>query len=58
LPFLAFWLLRNYPWRRALRAAAVSLVGGLLIILPFFPKNPFGLIEQLVDASKVSYNPN
>jgi Gpi18-like mannosyltransferase len=65
LPFLAFWIIRDYPrgWlrsglpdiRKALQlwltitAAGFALM--LLLILAFFPDNPLNFIDQLRDSA-------
>ena len=53
LPFLAFWFVKHYPLRIVARAVALSLAAGFLLILPFFPDNPWALLDRLVDAANV-----
>ncbi|MFQ6019691.1 MAG: hypothetical protein ACE5KW_02935 [Dehalococcoidia bacterium] len=52
LPLFAFWLLKNHPPRIWARAVASSLAAGFLLILPFFPRNPFAIIDQLRDSAE------
>jgi Gpi18-like mannosyltransferase len=53
LPLFAFWLLKNHPPRIWANAMASSLAAGLLLIFPFFPRNPFALIGKLRDSADV-----
>ncbi len=53
LPFLAFWYLKNFPLREVMRAAAISLGAGVLIVLPFFPDGPWGVIDRLLEGANV-----
>jgi Gpi18-like mannosyltransferase len=64
LPFLAFWIIRRNPPDPSRRGEGVipdvwikTTVAGfgalLVLILPFFPDNPWGFITQLKDAADV-----
>ena len=53
LPLLAFWLLRNNPARVWVKALSASIAAGLFIILPFFPRNPLRIFEQLSNAAEL-----
>lgn len=53
LPIFAFWLLRKYNPGAWFQSAAAALAAGIFIILPFFPRNPWGLFEQLENAANV-----
>jgi Gpi18-like mannosyltransferase len=47
LPFLVFWVLRNYPPRVWAEAAGAGVLTGLLLIFPFFQFRPWELYDQL-----------
>lgn len=53
LPLIVFWLLRDYGPRAWLRVGAAALVAGLLLVLPFFPNNPFELVNEVRDSAEV-----
>jgi dolichyl-phosphate-mannose-protein mannosyltransferase len=53
LPFLAFWYLKNFPLAMVIRASAIALGVGLLLIIPFFPDNPWGIVNRLADATNI-----
>lgn len=53
LPILAFWLLRDYSARVWLQTGLAAALVGLLLVLPFFPENPLGLIAKLRDSAAV-----
>ncbi|MEE8370022.1 MAG: hypothetical protein V3S00_04550, partial [Dehalococcoidia bacterium] len=53
LPFLAFWYLKNFPLAMVMRASAIALGVGVLLVLPFFPDSPWGIVDRLADAANI-----
>lgn len=53
LPFLAFWVLRNYPPRVWVQVSVVSTIAGLAIITPFFEESPWELYDVLNESAGV-----
>lgn len=51
LPLLAFWGLRDHPRIVWIRTAIGAAVLGLLMVLPFFPAEPWRIFEQAERAT-------
>ncbi len=53
LPFLAFWGMRDSAPKVWAKCAAASFGVGLIIIFPFFPDNPWGILKHLYDSTNI-----
>ena len=53
LPFLAFWGMRDSTPRVWAKCAAAAFITGLIIILPFYPTNPWGIFKHLYDSTNI-----
>lgn len=53
LPFFAFWGLREFPPRVWLQASVIAVAAAILIAWPFFPENPFQVVQHAWDATEV-----